>query len=98
MMLTNLGHCPVSFNTARKALDGTGFSVNLAPKVRSLPGAPHHESLEFMVQFDPASVHLTSGSVQALLPFNVSSCICIQYYYNEKEHSNNIFCFNNYMI
>lgn len=69
--LTNTGSCPVSFNTSHKHLEGTGFSLNLVAKVRSLPGIPDAESLEFTVQFDPAAINCPLGNMQALLPFNV---------------------------
>lgn len=69
--LINSGSCPVSFNTSHKSLEGTGFSMDLVSKVRALPGAPEPESLEFSVQFDPASVQRPLGPVQALFPFNV---------------------------
>ena len=72
MTLANTGSCPVSFNTAHKHLEGTGFSIDLVSKVRALPGGPDDaESLEFTVQFDPAAIQCPLGPVQALLPFNV---------------------------
>ena len=70
-ILANTGHCPVSFTTAHAALEGTGFSVDLGDKVRSLPGAPDFEVLEFVVRFDPAAVKCSDGPVEAVLPFNV---------------------------
>ena len=70
--LTNTGSCPVSFNSSTKHLEGTGFSVDIASKVRALPGAPdEEEGLEFSVQFDPAAVQCPLGLVKASLPFNV---------------------------
>lgn len=83
VILTNHGYCPASFNTAHKLLNGTGFSVDLVPKVRALPGAPDSESLEFTVQFDPAAIQCPEGSVQALLPFNVR---CKTLYYLLKSN------------
>lgn len=77
--LTNTGWCPVSFATAHTALQGTGFSVDLGDKVRSLPGAPDFEELEFVVRFDPASIKYSDGPVEALLPFNVTLCISFIY-------------------
>ena len=71
MTLTNVGSCSVSFNTSHKHLDGTGFSLDLVSKVRSLPGTPDAETLEFSVQFDPAAIQCAQGQAQALLPFNV---------------------------
>ena len=69
--LKNLGSFPVSFNTGYKHIQGTGFFIDLAPKVRDLPGTPEPDSLEFSVTFDPAAAKCPEGRVQALLPFNV---------------------------
>ena len=75
--LTNTSFLPVSFNTSHKTLEGTGFSLDLIPKVRALPGAPEPECLEFNVQFDPAAVQCPLSHIQALLPFNVSNTITL---------------------
>ena len=80
VLLTNIGHCPVSFTTAHTALERTGFSVDLGDRIRSLPGDPDYESIEFTVRFDPAAIRCPEGQVQALLPFNVSSTLGIQTY------------------
>ena len=69
--LSNIGHCPVTFTTAYKALEGTGYSIDLGEKVRALPSL---ECLDFTVRFDPASVKCTKGKVSTLLPFNVRKC------------------------
>ena len=70
--LTNIGHTSVSFATAHNALERTGFSVDLGERVRSLPGAPDFEKLDFAVRFDPAAIRCLEGHAEALLPFNVS--------------------------
>ena len=68
LTLTNAGHCPVSFNTATHALEGSGFSLDLGGRVRSLPET---ESLEFTLRFDPAATKSPEGRVEVTLPFNV---------------------------
>ena len=67
--LSNVGHCPVSFSTAHKALEGTGYSIDLGEKIRALPSS---ECLDFMVRFDPTAIKCTKGKVSTVLPFNVS--------------------------
>ena len=67
--LSNVGHCPVSFSTAHRALEGTGYSIDLGEKIRALPS---NECLDFTVRFDPAAIKCTKGKVSTLLPFNVS--------------------------
>lgn len=67
--LSNVGHCPVSFGTAHKVLEGTGYSIDLGEKIRALP---LNECLDFTVRFDPAAIKCTMGKVTTVLPFNVS--------------------------
>ena len=67
--LSNAGHCPVSFTTAHRVLEGSGYSIDLGEKIRALPPG---ESLEFTVRFDPAAIKCTRGIVTTVLPFNVS--------------------------
>ena len=67
--LSNVGHCPVSFSTAHRALEGTGYSIDLGEKIRALPSS---ECLDFTVRFDPAAIKCTKGKVSTVLPFNVS--------------------------
>ena len=67
--LSNVGHCSVSFSTAHKTLEGTGYSIDLGEKIRALPS---NECLDFTVRFDPAAIKCTKGKVSTLLPFNVS--------------------------
>ena len=45
--------------------------------MRSLPGAPDFERLEFSVRFDPAAVKCPEGHTEALLPFTVSDPVCL---------------------
>ena len=73
--LKNLGPFPVSFNTGYKHIQGTGFFIDLAQKVRDLPGVPEPDSLEFSVTFDPAAAKCPEGNVKVLLPFNVHASL-----------------------
>lgn len=68
--LTNVGHCPVSFTTAHRQLQDSGFTVNLGDKIRALPP---RENLEFTVTFDPAAIRCPEGKITTVLPFNVCS-------------------------
>ncbi|KAI9203106.1 uncharacterized protein BJ171DRAFT_510899 [Polychytrium aggregatum] len=52
--ITNHGERPVSFQLEKLNLSGTGFSIE-PEKVKSLPGAPHYESVEFQVTFQARS-------------------------------------------
>lgn len=71
--LSNIGHCPVSFTTAHKVLEGTGYSIDLGERIRALPSS---ECLDFTVRFDPATIKCTMGEVTAVLPFKVcKNCI-----------------------
>lgn len=67
--LSNIGHCPVTFTTAHKALEATGYSMDLGEKIRALPS---NEYLDFTVRFDPAAVKCTKGKASTVVPFNVS--------------------------
>ena len=68
--VTNSGHVPVSFAPDRSALHGTGFVVEL-DRIRNLPGAPDHESVEFVVTFDPKSTSIPLGPVDVHVPITV---------------------------
>ena len=85
--LTNVGHSPVSFTTAHRSLAGTGFSVDLGEKVRSLPGAPDPEALEFTIRFDPAAILCPEGHVETGVPFNVSA-----FGSKKKKHPSSLVC------
>ena len=67
--LVNNGHSPVSFTIPHSALEGSGFSVVMMEKVRSLPP---EETLDIEVTFDPTLIKLTEGKAKAPLHFNVS--------------------------
>lgn len=68
--LVNTTHVPISLNIGHAQLEGSGFSVDIVEKVKSLPPK---ERLDFSVAFDPASVNLPEGSVSSVLQFNVSN-------------------------
>lgn len=68
--VTNNGYFPVSFAPDRSALHGTGFGVEL-DRIRNLPGDPDHESVEFMVTFDPKSTNVPLGPVDVQVPITV---------------------------
>ena len=42
------------------------------PRVKQLPGAPHHETVELSVTFDPRGANLDLGNVNVSVPINVS--------------------------
>lgn len=71
---TNTGWFPVSFQVEREDVHHYGFHVEL-DKVRNLPGAPDHETVDFIISFDPRGANLELGPVEALVPINVSSYI-----------------------
>ena len=74
--LTNVGHCPVSFTTAHRQLQDSGFTVDLGDKIRALPP---REKLEFTVTFDPAAIKCPKGKTTTVLPFNVGP-MCMEFY------------------
>ena len=71
---TNTGWFPVSFAVDRDNLYQHGFTVEL-DRVRQLPGAPDHETVDFVVSFDPRGANLGLGEVDAFIPINVSNLI-----------------------
>ncbi|XP_040433979.1 hydrocephalus-inducing protein homolog, partial [Falco naumanni] len=66
--ITNPGRLPVSFLADRRALCGTGFSVDL-DHVKCLPCC---KTKTFRVRFDPQSANLPLGEVDVLLPIKVA--------------------------
>lgn len=68
---TNTGSFPASFWVERDGLHNSGFNVVLE-KVRNLPGAPDHETLDFVVNFDPRGANLPLGPVETCVTINVS--------------------------
>lgn len=69
--ITNTGWFPCSFNINHEYMAHHGFSTQLE-KVRNLPGAPDHETVDFTVNFDPRGANLELGTVETVLPINVS--------------------------
>ena len=67
---TNTGWFPCSFIVDHDGLHVNGFSVEL-DRVRQLPGAPDHETVDFVISFDPRGANLTLGEVSGLVPINV---------------------------
>ncbi len=79
---TNTGWFPASFAVERDFLYKLGFNVEL-DRVKQLPGAPDHETVDFVVSFDPRGANIGLGEVDALIPINVCiQCtgICLQVY------------------
>ncbi len=76
LTLTNDGHTPISFNIPHAALEGSGFSVDIMEKVRSLPPG---ECLDFNVTFDPTTLKVMEGEAVKLLHFNVSHIVSYTY-------------------
>ncbi|XP_074644164.1 hydrocephalus-inducing protein homolog [Tubulanus polymorphus] len=76
---TNTGFCPVSFSVDRAALHHHGFNVEL-DRVRQLPGAPDHETVDFVVSFDPRGANLPLGPIETVVPINIVNGpqICIR--------------------
>ena len=68
---TNTGWFPVSFSVNRDYLYQYGFNIEL-DRVRQLPGAPDHETVDFEVSFDPRGANLGLGKVATVVPMNVS--------------------------
>ena len=69
---TNTGWFPTSFSVDRDHSYNEGFNVEL-DRVRQLPGAPDHETVDFVVSFDPRGANLGLGEVESIVPINVSS-------------------------
>ena len=68
---TNTGWFPSSFQVERDDIHHHGFHVEL-DRVRNLPGAPDHETVDFVVSFDPRGANLQLGPVESVVPINVS--------------------------
>ncbi|XP_064641495.1 hydrocephalus-inducing protein-like isoform X2 [Lineus longissimus] len=67
---TNTGMFPCSFSVDRDNIHHCGFNVEL-DRVRQLPGAPDHETVDFVVSFDPRGANLSLGSVETEVPVNI---------------------------
>ncbi|CAN2389289.1 axonemal central apparatus assembly [Pristimantis euphronides] len=66
--VTNTGPCPVSFWADRRALAGSGFTVEL-DRFRNLPCC---QTEIFQVMFDPQAANLDLGAVDAVMYIQVS--------------------------
>ena len=69
LYLINNGYTPISFSIPHTALEGSGFSIDLMEKVRSLPPG---ERIDFNITFDPTTIKMTEGKAETSLNFNVS--------------------------
>ena len=59
----------------REDIHHHGFHVEL-DRVRNLPGAPDHETVDFVVSFDPRGANLQLGPVETVVPINVCTHGC----------------------
>ena len=66
--IANIGWFPVSFLADYRPLAGTGFSIDLE-RVKDFPS---EEQLDFQILFNPASVELSLGPIEAVLPLKVT--------------------------
>lgn len=66
--LFNKSHQPISFQLDKSILLGTGFSID-PDRVKSLPGRPHNEHVEFHVSFHARNQN--AGVVQTELPIYI---------------------------
>uniref|UniRef100_H2XZ27 Hydin adenylate kinase-like domain-containing protein n=1 Tax=Ciona intestinalis TaxID=7719 RepID=H2XZ27_CIOIN len=67
---TNTSHFPISFSADRSSVSHSGFSVEL-DRVKQLPGAPDHETVDFKVTFDPRGANIGIGPIEAVIPVNI---------------------------
>ena len=67
---TNTGPFPVSFQVEHENIRSCGFHVEL-DRVRDLPGAPDHETVDFVVSFDPRGANLQLGPVETVVHIKV---------------------------
>lgn len=68
---TNTGWFSTSFSVDHELTYQYGFSVEL-DRVKQLPGAPDHETVNFVISFDPRGANLGLGEVETVVPINVS--------------------------
>ncbi len=68
---TNTGWFPASFSIVKDHLSQQGFHIEL-DRCKNLPGAPDHETIDFIVSFDPRGANLGLGEVDGTIPINVS--------------------------
>ncbi|RKO94829.1 hypothetical protein BDK51DRAFT_29881 [Blyttiomyces helicus] len=71
--ITNRGLYSMSFSLDKTLLTGTGFGID-PEKVKSLPGAPHFESVDFQVTFQARSLSGAGelGVAEVELPISVT--------------------------
>ncbi|XP_013405663.1 hydrocephalus-inducing protein [Lingula anatina] len=67
---TNSGWYPASFSVDHEQSHGTGFNVEL-DRVKQLPGAPDHETVDFVVSFDPRGANLPLGDIDTVVPITI---------------------------
>ena len=67
---TNTGILPVSFSLDHSSLLQSGFMCEL-DRVKSLPGYPRHETVEFKFTFDPGFASLDIGIHEVRVPINI---------------------------
>ncbi|CAH1779299.1 unnamed protein product [Owenia fusiformis] len=67
---TNTGWYPASFSVDHEYLWNSGFNVELN-RVRQLPGAPDHETVDFVISFDPRGANLGLGDTETIVPINI---------------------------
>ena len=68
---TNTGWFPSSFSVERGYLNKQGFNIELN-RIKQLPGAPDHQTVDFIVSFDPRGANLGLGLIETKVPINVS--------------------------
>lgn len=66
--LSNPGPFPVTITPSHSTLKDTGFSVDLAKKIK---GLPVDTTMEFIVMFDPAAANSPLGLTEATLSLQV---------------------------
>ena len=82
---TNTGWFPTSFAANRDQLMQYGFNLEMGP-VKNLPGAPDHETVDFMVSFDPRGANLGLGETEATVPISVSTYFYIMLHLAVRFH------------
>ena len=85
---TNTGPFPVSFQVEHENIRSCGFHVEL-DRVRDLPGAPDHETVDFVVSFDPRGANLQLGPVETVVHIKVWKVlrfICPHFKIKKKIH------------
>ncbi|XP_041375521.1 hydrocephalus-inducing protein homolog [Gigantopelta aegis] len=96
---TNTGPFPVSFQVEHENIRNYGFHVEL-DRVRDLPGAPDHETVDFVVSFDPRGANLPLGAVETVVHIKIVNgpAVCINLKANvtmpDMEISDDVLMFN----